>query len=202
MEEAEGAEIKKIRPRALLFEFNAALWRLSVFPGGGGLLLAFCCKPSCDFPAIIKAQSPWWKGHNACEVNPCCLCYGWFYLFLFFMLFDYFFFSYSCWHPAFTATLPAFPPTWAELLYLDWRCICISTGAHPGHRWPTYICCRDTQEPLSWYHLPPPTLRSVIYKGQGQGAAVIWWKAPPSGQSCGHKSYKLLESNRNRFLSL
>lgn len=45
----------------------------------------------------------------------------------------FFFFSSSCWHPAFTATLPAFPPTWAELLYLDWRCICISTGAHP---WP------------------------------------------------------------------
>lgn len=60
MEEAEGAEIKKIRPRALLFEFNAALWRLSGFPGGrrGGSFFSFVANLPVTFQPSLKLNHP------------------------------------------------------------------------------------------------------------------------------------------------
>lgn len=126
---------------------------------------------------------------------------------LFFLFFFYFFWDYflsSCWHPAFTATLPAFRP-------LELSC-CIWTGdafAFPPVLTvvtvgPVTFAERNTR--ATQLFTPPP--QSPWSKRSGSGCCNDLRKAPPGGQSCCHKSYPLLESysiwvrQHRRFWSL
>lgn len=105
------------------------------------------------------------------------------------LLLDFFFdyFSSSCWHPAFNATLPAFRP-------LELSC-CIWTGDAFAF---TLVLTVVTVGPVTFaaekhksHSVGKKKPKVPNLKGQDQGAAVMR-KAPPGGQSCCHKSYMLL----------